>query len=180
MHATATAPARPIEHTQDIELAAYHEAGHAVAAYMLNVPMRLKCASIDREGGGKVCLRAPMSYLYGPASLDRQRINAEKYAMVQICGGLAQNAVNPQAFKPLDTEQDMHNLVDILLPLAAGDMKEVKAHYRLLTFRAGRLLSLPAVAEAVVKVARALMDRERLQLPELKAIIQSAMQGRAA
>jgi hypothetical protein len=155
---------------------AYHEAGNAVAAWRLGVPLERRGLNIIRTHGRNgphliARLLAGTSSWMGPI----ERIKVEKLAQICLAGRVAQHRYDPRSVRRSRTNGpggDEQATLDTLLHLAGSD-REIEAWYKLLNIRVEQMISDPLVWRAVERLAEALIQREKLSGREATEIIRA-------
>ena|SRR5688572_8084672 len=143
-----------------IEATAYHEAGHAVAAFVTGLPVRIVRVSTD---GGLVnhssgFHRVPADTMkYDRPSLFRDRV--ERLIIVSMAGAEAQRIFSPKSWRRYHSLWDMDKAIDLLFHLAPGGGEELDVYFRLLQIRTKNLLhqqwrGVKALAGALIERAK--------------------------
>lgn len=173
---------------------AYHEAGHAVAAFFLRHPIREVSIVPDGEALGRVS-QHPM-----PRRI-RRRIEGgdltpaaerwlEEQAVITLAGAAAAGrllgrkawwrgarlTVPHSKFGQVVVGGDVHEAVDLLEHMA-GDPEEASLLLELMTYRARRLIE--GRWEFVQALAQALLQRGRLSGDEARTVIVDDILSRA-
>jgi hypothetical protein len=166
---------------------AYHEAGHAVAAYFLHIPFGKKFAvSIigDEESAGGVLhrnrLRKDDLILSGSAGRvsegGAERLRAEKLAMFYMAGEIAQRKHNPRSVRSWHGSTDRRFASDVMSRLfGEGDL--LRASLRFLRLRTEYLIETPYVWDCVVAVATAVLEKRILTGSEVTEIVARQLRG---
>jgi hypothetical protein len=154
-----------------IESTAYHEAGHAVVAWLQGVG--LSRASIVLEPGRHGHVRhhwmfggmpPPDSVLPGASA----KFRLEKNVRISLAGPLAQKKFNARTYRSWHGESDHNQAADGVNYLAGPD-DEFTAYWKLLEVQTRNLLNLNwPLVEAV---AAALLERRRLKGSEIVKVI---------
>ena len=102
------------------EFVAYHEAGHAVAAWRLGIALRRAGVTIvpDRAKGnlGSVSHVQFVNRNVPWRDSDRDRIRAEKLAQLSLAGEIAQRRFSPRSVRRYHGESDRMSAIDLLSP----------------------------------------------------------------
>jgi len=156
---------------------AYHEAGHAVAAWCLEID--IDCVTIlpDGELAGQVKVKPEDPSTY--AAIERgerwepARFRAEKMVMCLQAGEVAQLRYNPRSVRPRQCERDRQCCIGLLRNYAPDEKKtDVRPHYNLLVKWTVRLIDQHW--HLVEAVAKALLDRRYLSDAQILDVICSA------
>jgi hypothetical protein len=159
---------------------AYHEAGHAVAAWRLGIALRRNGVTIvpdkERESSGSTSLvqtvrRADID------SSGRNSIRAERAVQVMLAGQIAQRRYNPRSIRHYHAESDRKSAIDLLFYFTA-DTKELEAWLKLLHIRTENMLSNPDVWNAVKRLAAALVQMRTIRRKEAIEIIREGFKER--
>jgi hypothetical protein len=176
-----------------LKAVAYHEAGHAVAHVMLDVPVRL--ATIVPEGStlGQVEGRPMPRYITawmdagGPYYEEvplRVRDRLEREVMCIEAGGIAQakatrthegtavTMAHPE-FGTVVVDSDLRRIIDIVGRLSVGDGDRVP-YSQWLHARTALLLDRPEVWASVEAVATALLERSQLSGRDVRQVATEA------
>lgn len=165
--------------SKSLEATAYHEAGHAVAAWRLGVGLRKHALSIVPDGDslGRANHSNP---LFGVDlewdQSDRARLRAEKVAQICLAGGAAQRRFSARSYRHGHMKSDLHEAVDVLSYFAQGE--ELEVYLRLIDVRARGMFNAPSLWRCVQALAGALFDRKRLSAGETRRIIEATVRPR--
>ena len=169
---------KPRSSTQ--EVVAYHEAGHAVAAWRLGIALRRAGITIvpDRAEGnlGSVSHVQFINRNFQWRDYDRDRIRAEKLAQLSLAGEIAQRRFSPRSVRRYHGESDRRSAIDLLSPFT--DIKELEAWLKLLYIRTENMFSNPDVWNAVKRLAAALMQKRTICAKETIEIIREGFNER--
>ncbi len=147
-----------MKRTKKLEATAYHEAGHAVAAWAHGV--RTKHLSIlpDDDSEGR---HAHVPYFSGmhPDYDNSPRVQRRLENMVLVClaGPAAQQRFNPHGFRYSHGSHDRREAVDLLNYLV-GSKQELQAYYNLIDIRARQFVGSVHRWRLIVGLAEALLD----------------------
>lgn len=159
--------------SKELRATAYHEAGHAVASYLLRIG--LKGASIipDEDSEGRV-RNYPQPALaradYGRSAPMRDRI--ERLVKVLLAGEITERFISGK--KRITIHQDHENAVSYLELLVSGD-DELSAYLDLLSIQTKKMFAPPGIWLCVEVVADALIEHRTLSGRRLRAIIKEAL-----
>ena len=161
--------------TRALKSTAYHEAGHAVAAWHLGV--RTKALSIVPEA--RSAGRHTHHSYFGGINLDwgdspRAQRKAENMALVCCAGPAAQRRFDPKGFRNYHAKDDWHQAVDLLSHLT-GDDEILSAHFKLIDLRARKFVARPQVWPLIEGLAGALLEQQHLNGKDVHAVINESM-----
>lgn len=139
---------------------AYHEAGHAVAAFVLGVPLKSVCIVPDPKAGNA-----------GHVSLGRCRsVDAmHKLGIVAVAGEAAQRRYNPRSVRRHHGGGDRQAVVDFALDRTGGSEEQATLLARLWELQARDLVE--SRWDAVQLVAKALFKRNTLDAAQIRMIL---------
>jgi hypothetical protein len=157
---------------------AYHEAGHAVAAYMLKIALRRKEVSIvpDNERGSDGST-SHLQVVSKEIEYDRSGKNflrAERLVKMSLAGEIAQRRYKPRSMRSHHGHSDRDHAAD-LLSYFATSQEELQVWLKLLTIRTENMFAPARVWRAVEKLAAALMVKRAISGKEATEIISSAL-----
>ena len=146
---------------QSLLATAHHEAGHAVAAFVMNLPVNR--ISIFRFGGS-VLHHSSFYRTIDPESMKHTRPlqfrdRVERNVIVALAGAEAQRRFSPRSWRRHHSEVDLHNAIAMLSHVAEEE-EELKAHFALLRIRTQNLINIRWTA--VTALANALVDRSKV------------------
>lgn len=154
---------------------AYHEAGHAVIAWLLGVRFRRAAVTIipDRDSKGRVKHHSTLKRLRPDVDdSDRIRLGIEKTAMIAIAGEAAQRRFRPMSRRTWHAAQDYHNVSELLSRVLHP--KELAPYLKFLQIRVNLMLDRPGAWQAVEAVAEALVRQRTLSADEAAQVIRCA------
>jgi ATP-dependent Zn protease len=156
---------------------AYHEAGHAMIAYRLGIPVREVSMQPTESTAGWVGYQQPLAEIIrsGDTS-DERRIRMERYAMVCLAGREAQMRFNFEELQEDDYKVDL-DLVTQALNQFSHCEEEVLIYEKLLEVRTRRLLDQPMAWEIVTGLAKALLKNETMSSDEVNAVLEEVERG---
>jgi hypothetical protein len=157
---------------------AYHEAGHAVAAYWHRI--RLDSITIEPDGDcqGHTRIGTPLAkhWLDAGHTGSRGRKRMEAYALLVIAGPAAQRRYRPRSVRSWHGRQDFKN-ADDLVSYFVGSDAERDAYLHRMSVRANAFVALPDVWRAIGTVADRLIRERRLGRAELRRTIRVSLAG---
>lgn len=148
-------------------LTAYHEAGHAVAAYLLR--KRFRYVTIRQDGDYEGHMRHPRSEAYEQA---RSRAALERDIMVSLAGGAAIRVLTGRQDR-IGAWCDRHKAME-LAEETCGSRRECEAFVSWLSTRVEGMLRSQANWHAVETLAEELMLQESIGRQKAMHIIRSA------
>jgi hypothetical protein len=160
---------------------AYHEAGHAVAAWCLKIRVRRATIVPDEDLGGQVKIeRDKPSTLKAINQGDRwhpSRLRAERMVMVLQAGEVAQLHYDFHSVSHYHYLMDLYDSISLLTRYAMHDLKpDTKLHYDLLYKWTESLIEQHwYLVEAVANI---LLERRKLSGTELLKVISDANKQR--
>ena len=156
--------------------AAYHEAGHAVAAYLLRRSFTRVSIVPDDDTLGHVKYRGYAAGFRPDLEITlRVRERLEAAVMTSLAGVEAQRVYEPTA-APEDCggESDYRAAID-LASYVSPDPEELGAYLEWLRLRVAGIFKLPVHWAATRAVAEALLVRQILSAPATRKLIGSAL-----
>ena len=168
----------------DERAAAYHEAGHCVAAYRLRIPFtgRKALTIIPTETySGRFVHNSILADLDLNTS-DHSRLRMERTAKVLLAGIESQRQYDEtsitygEGFGNWDGGTDYHSVVEIVDKFTSGP-KESELYIELLRLRAQNLVHLGFNWKCICAIADALMQKKVLSAKEAIAIIQGTIKN---
>ena len=157
-------------HDAELRATAYHEAGHAVAAFVLRRPIRT--ASIEPAEGslGRVEHHPPGKWFQPDAGVDTRTRNLVKRHIVgHLAGPLAEERFTG-SHNETGATSDHHHAVDLASYLVDDD-ERLQILVDDLSSRAAELLARTDVWRAVEAVAEELVRDRLLAGREVRAVI---------
>ena len=159
-----------------VEAVAYHEAGHAIMAWLLNVRIRKATIVPDARAGSLGHVRHE-KLLLGKFpefdNSDRQRIRIEKLIVVCLAGPIAQVLFRPRSFRKYHASSDWKQAVD-LSSLCNGSDPAITKHLAYLEIRTRDSLQTPSNRVFIECVAKELVNKHTLSGKEVSAICREA------
>ncbi len=155
---------------------AYHEAGHAIAAWRLRLKVHSGTIVPAPDYSGQVKHESPLRRTrLDIDGSDRARMRAESAIIVSLAGPAAQKRFNPRSWRSHHGEYDFKLVTDLALRLN-GDGKTATAYCTWLSIVADNLVS--ANWQWVEIIAQALLARGTLSGDEVRNLIMADMQKR--
>ena len=160
--------------TKKLESTAYHEAGHAVVAFELEIPVESVTIAPDEESVGSMIYQRRLQKLddYGSISA-RRRATLEAHVRVLIAGWIAEKRFNPKGFRRSGAQEDQRTLITIVFLLSNSE-KEARLYHRLLEVQTVQIVNRRWFA--IKALAAALLKKETLSGEEAGKLIMKAFQ----
>jgi hypothetical protein len=157
---------------------AYHEAGHAVVAWRLRIPLRRAGVTIvpDGDAAGSCSHRKIVGHDIEWDSSDRIVFRAERLAQICLAGGIAQRRYCAQSVRRHHTDSDRSEAIDVMIHLASG--RELEVWLKLLYIRTENMLANQDVWRAVQLLAEALVERKTIRAKEATEIMYAGFSER--
>lgn len=158
------------------EATAYHEAGHAVAAWAYKLPVRRISIRPEGDAKGVAVHRNPLAGIrLDIDGSDRARLRAEKAILICLAGPAAQRRFSPRSFRKHHAASDIDMASELALRLSASG-EEASAYLAWLQARAGNLVS--ARWPIISALARLLLEHKELGAEGVPLAIQAAIAER--
>jgi hypothetical protein len=160
--------------TKALEASAYHEAGHAVAAYWFKRSFRHVSIAPSQDNLGHV-LFADFSKGFRP-DLERTPAvirQAERNALISLAGPAAER-ISTGRNDHHGARGDYSNAADMLNYLAGSD-NELNAYLELIRVRAADFVKLPWITCAIEALVDGLLSRRTLGSASARNIIKQAI-----
>jgi len=155
------------------EKTAFHEAGHAVAAYLLRKKFRYVTIRSNGMFEGYVMHGQPGSNLQDEWEDERIRRSAlERDILISLAGGVV-NLLLTGKRDHLGSYTDLHHALD-LADHVCGSKKECTAYVNWLFVRCEGMVKSPPNWHAVETLAGELLKREKIPYRKAREIIQAA------
>ncbi len=155
---------------------AYHEAGHALVAYMERI--RIKRVTIkpgETYSGGivtKPCVDSSVEY----DNSRKQTVRVERAVRVLLAGAAAQRRFSPHGYRHFHGESDRHGAINLISYLTRTS-EETAAYFKLLNIQAKNKIKVPWVWAAIQALAEALLSHETISGKRARAIIRRSIQN---
>jgi hypothetical protein len=152
-----------------VEATAYHEAGHAVIAYVLGY--RPQCVTIvpTADTAGHIIHTNPLhGFQLNPDTSDEARLRIESLITICFAGPIAQKRYNPRSWRRAHGEWDYEKIAELGLRVC-GSAEQASAFIRWREIVACDMVR--AHWPHIQLVAGRLLERENLSHADLDAII---------
>jgi hypothetical protein len=151
------------------EATAYHEAGHAVAAWRLGAGPRSVTIIPRSDSQGELSFESPVSNIHFDLNgSDRTRNRGERAIIICLAGPIAQRRFAPRSWRQWHGVSDYHAALDIALRLNESS-RAAKAHLKWLEIRTENLVE--SSWSFVERVATALSVRGTLSSDEIRSLL---------
>ena len=174
-----------------LKATAFHEAGHAVAAWLVKIPIRKVTIVPKGDAAGYVLRRGvafpkrvreilesgsrgTIRYIYAREYAWGQFI-AERHAVYCLAGVEAQRRFNARSVRLYQYEGDRQSALDGLERIDGTD--DLRLYWGLMQERARRLINEPSAWAAVKAIAAELMRRKTLSGDEARRVMIAATQA---
>lgn len=148
---------------------AYHEAGHAVIAYMFGYKPQAATIIPTIDTAGSVSHPNPLRGIrLDIDGSDRARLRVEKAIIICLAGPLAQRHHNRRSWRSYHGQSD-YELINELALRICGSAEQASAFLKWLEIVAHDLVKMHW--RQITKVAMALLERTRLSADELRVTI---------
>ncbi len=155
---------------------AYHEAGHAVAAWRHRMKLRSATIIPASDYSGVVEHQNPLRGIrLDYDGSDRARMRAESAIIISLAGPAAQKRFNPRSWRSYHGASDFELVTDLALRLN-GDGNTATAYCTWLSLVADNLVS--GSWRFIEMIAQALLVRGALSGDEVRNLIMADMQKR--
>jgi hypothetical protein len=165
---------------QELRATAYHEAGHAVAAFHLGIGIGRKGVNVipdsSEDRAGMAHIRKGFAGRPDYEVTDRMRHGAEKHVVASFAGEAAQRRFRASSVRTWHAATDRKNAVD-LLSYFVPEKRELEAYCQWPQSRAENLIKRPEVWAQIHAVADALVERKHLRPLEVRTIYKQAFQS---
>lgn len=155
------------------EATAYHEAGHAIAAFRLGINIKRVTIVGTEDASGRTVFDRPV--LQGIHldydSSPRARLKAEGAILICLAGPMAQQHYRANSLRNWHSRGDYRNAVDIAMSLN-GSTEQTEAYLRWLEIRARDMVRINW--RGVEAVANALLNERTL---DMVAVRRTALTG---
>jgi len=160
--------------TKELRATAYHEAGHAVAAWHEHLPIRAVSVIADDDTLGRVHHPpSPASFRPDIDAGPRARTRIEAHAIAFLAGTHAERLV-VQRVSDASWSEDRRR-AGALLSYLCGSAEEEGAYWNLMNIRARGLMKQDQLRPALDALAAALLEHRRLSGRRARQIILEAL-----
>jgi hypothetical protein len=159
-----------------IEKTAYHEAGHAVAAFYMKSSFCYITIEPDEESLGHVMFKKYRDSFNPEIDSDRIiRKPLEKAIIIAFAGAIAEQIFSGQK-NPTGTSRDFRSAVDDATYLC-GNLEETEAYINWLWIRTKNMIRQPAKWCSVKRLAEELLDCRKIGYMKTRRIIKESLQS---
>lgn len=158
-----------MKNKQDV---AYHEAGHAIAYFALDIPFDKICIVPDGDSAGAVhhpIVDDPDGW---DMDEDEKSVLIDKHVMICFAGGLAQERFSG-SYDEDGCEQDRFDAIDYA-SRRCNSTEESEAYLNWLQIRTKNLVNHPVRWFQIQRLAEAMLDRQELSFDEALKIYRDA------
>jgi hypothetical protein len=147
-----------------LKATAYHEAGHAMAAWQLEIPLgkgkHVLSIVTDGSAQGHCQYKNMLScHNIDVSPTGGDRLKMERMAIVKLAGLVAQRRHRPSSLRSWQGSSDFHSAVGLVSCFTGSD-RETEAYLNLLQIRAEQIIDRPHVWECVEALASTLLERK--------------------
>ena len=169
--------AKPKKQTKkQLRETAYHEAGHAVAAYCCQIRFKEVTIIPDEDSLGKlVSSKRPKSFQPDINQDTKTRLRIERETIVYFAGGIAERKLTGGK-RLKGAHVDLSHAIDLLDRLTGGT-RETEAYGNWLFIRAEYLVMHPWNWTAIEALAAELMEHKRIGYRRARQIIKQAIEN---
>ncbi len=165
--------------TKRLEATAYHEAGHAYAAWNLGFKLhRVTIVPTTDETGSTVHANPLHGIELDVDGSDRARMRAEKAILIALAGPAAQQRYRPRSWRRNHGASDFDWATDLALHLC-GDGETATAYLKYLDLVARKMVAGPRWP-VIAAVADSLLERGTLSGREVRATIMGYFEAEIA
>jgi hypothetical protein len=155
--------------TSQFEATAYHEAGHAVIAYVLGYRPQFVTIVPTLDTAGHIIHPNPLDGCQrNPDSSDEARLRIESLITICFAGPIAQKRYNPRSWRRAHGQWDYEKVAELGLRVC-GSAEQARAFIRWREIAACDMVR--AHWPRIQLVAGQLLERENLSHTDLDAII---------
>jgi len=161
--------------TKALEAIAYHEAGHALAAYEERI--RIKRVTIKPEETYSGCVFFTKPCVDSSLEHDhsrKQTLRVERRVRVLLAGVAAQRRFSPHSIRHYHAKSDLKDAFS-LVGYIAGPPEEISAYINLLNIQTKNMINLPLNWSAIQALAEALLSHETISGKRARAIIEKVL-----
>ena len=153
---------------------AYHEAGHALAAFVQRIRIKRVTIKPGETYSGcmfaKPCVTSSVEY----DNSHKQTVRVEREVRVLLAGAAAQRRFSPHGYRHYHGESDRRGAID-LIDYITGSPEETEAYFKLLNIQAKNKINLPWAWAAIQALAEALLSHETISGKRARAIIEEVL-----
>ena len=158
--------------SKSLDVVAHHEAGHAMIAYRLGIPVQEVSIQPTESSAGRVWYQQSLAEIIRSGSTsDERRIQMERCAMVCLAGREAQMRFDFEGLQEDDYQVDLDLVIDALNNFSSCE-EEVLIYEKLLVIRTRWLFDQPMAWEMVTDLAKALLKNETMSGDEANAVFE--------
>lgn len=162
---------------------AFHEAGHAVMAYVLRMPItKVTIKETDKYSG-----LTTMKNILRDKNLDDYTypnfIDLEKEVLCSLAGYYAERSCPEKRTKKYDTQEDYGDLAqedyrDVidLISIITLDSKRIEKIIKLFEFKCDMIINCSDISAAIEELANLLYDKETISGKEAKNCIKNSLE----
>lgn len=159
--------------SKNLQSAAYHEAGHAVACWKLRIG--IKEISINSDASGSITHTPVLKLDENYDKRSGRRARVESMVMVCMAGPIAQKLFNTRGYRHYHSESDREGIDYFLSQQTGGFDKEFYAYRHLLEIRTENLLKQPLHWGMVKALAEALLKTKVLKRKKIRNYISATI-----
>lgn len=156
-----------------IKATAYHEAGHAIAAYTLQIPMWDISIEADKDYLGYLLLKYPKWFQPDIDYDSRTSDFVKKRIMVALAGREAEKIITGR-YNNIGAESDLNTVREFAMRIIS-DPKEIEAYIKWLRLSTINLLKVPYRWKLIETLAEELLQRKHLKRKEVREVINNTM-----
>lgn len=156
-----------------IEATSYHEAGHAVTAYLLQIPMWNVSIEADKDYLGYVLLKYPKWFQPDIDNDTRTHNFIKKRIMVALAGREAEKIFTGR-YNNVGAESDLGKVRELAMRIIS-DPKEIEAYIKWLRLSTQNFIKVPYRWYLIETLAKELVNKKHLKRKEVKELINRAM-----
>ncbi len=158
--------------SKSLDVVAHHEAGHAMIAYRLGIPVREVSIRPTESTAGWVWYQQPLAEIIRSGNTsDERRIQMERCAMLCLAGREAQMRFDFDGLQKDDSRVDL-DLVNQALHKFSNCEEELLIYAKLLEIRTRWLFDQPMAWEMVTDLAKALLKNETMSGDDVNAVFE--------
>ena len=158
--------------TKALRSVAYHEAGHAVAAWEVSLPIKTLSIVPEADTAGRL-VHPPYFKGVHPDADTSPCVQRRIENMVFVCyaGPEAERRFNPKGLWKDHAQGDWKQAIEILTHQVGSD-EELEAYCNLMRIRAKNFIALDHVWEDIEKLADELLVRQKMSGRDVDAVLQ--------